>query len=479
MNRLAYALFLLAVLCVLPFAVLAFYSHPALDDFALSVYLRTTNLLPHVWTAYLTHSGRYASSLTSFGFILFNAHPAWYGPQIFVFISLFALSLFGAAAMTTVPELGRQWLLPGSVVVIVGFSSYPWPAEGLFWLTGVLAYLMSLIISCWLLMLLAWLYAAPREAKQPFAWAVSALLSFLIPGFSEVWALLLPLVGGALLVVSRPWSMRREAYWVIGAGLAGCLATLLAPGNFHRLYQQSQGLHLGYAIVQATAATGYVLINWLANGVLLILTALLWPVSQAIARYPGRSLLNALTTHWALWPIVLVVGLLGTTFFCFLATGIGPALRIKNLLYFYFLFCWFLSMHALVRHHGMSYTVPAWSRAWQFGLGMGLLCFFLTDYNNSLQHERIGQRGSTVVQAYRDWLSGSARRYDQQQRARVELVRAVGPSSTPLRLAPLRATPPTLFYYDISANEHLWGNVAYAQFYGGPPVYVLNADAPR
>jgi hypothetical protein len=25
----------------------------------------------------------------------------------------------------------------------------------------------------------------------------------------------------------------------------------------------------------------------------------------------------------------------------------------------------------------------------------------------------------------------------------------------------------------------LWGNIAYAQFYGCPPVYVLDADAPR
>jgi hypothetical protein len=39
--------------------------------------------------------------------------------------------------------------------------------------------------------------------------------------------------------------------------------------------------------------------------------------------------------------------------------------------------------------------------------------------------------------------------------------------------------PRTIFYYDISANENLWGNVAYSQFYGGPAVYVLKAGAPH
>ncbi|MBJ6144053.1 hypothetical protein JAO77_11680 [Hymenobacter sp. BT559] len=84
-----------------------------------------------------------------------------------------------------------------------------------------------------------------------------------------------------------------------------------------------------------------------------------------------------------------------------------------------------------------------------------------------------------MVQAYRDWLSGSAARYDQQQRARVALVRAAAPSIVPLRLDPLREQPRTIFYYDISADERLWGNVAYSQFYGGPVVYVLKAGAPR
>jgi hypothetical protein len=476
------ALLLLAILCVLPFTVLAFYSHPALDDFALSNYLRTTGLLAHVWSAYLEHSGRYASSLTSFVFILFDAYPQWYGYQIFIFLILFASGLFGAAtAATWGTQANTQWVLPGSVLVIVGFSAYPWPAEGLFWLTGVQAYLISLIISCWLLMLLAWLYNTPSTSKHPIGWVVSAVLSFLIPGFSEIWAMLIPLVGGALLITGK-WPVRREVYWVIGAGLLGCALTLLAPGNFIRLQQSSEhsgGLKIGYALTQAILGTGYILVNWLANGLLLLLTVALWPLSQTIARHTGRSFLNRLTNHWAVWPSVLALGLFTAMLFCFLATGIGPALRVKNLLYFYFLFCWFLGAHTLSRRYITPVAKQAWSPVWQYGLGIGILCYFLTDHNNSLQHKRIGQATSSVVQAYRDWLSGSAARYDQQQRARVALVRAAAPSIAPLRLDPLREQPRTIFYYDISADERLWGNVAYSQFYGGPAVYVLEAGAPR
>ncbi|MGI4736504.1 MAG: DUF6056 family protein [Janthinobacterium lividum] len=478
MNRLAYALFLLAILCVLPFAVLSFYSHPALDDYALSVFLRTTKLLPHVWNAYLTHSGRYGSSLASFVFILHSAHPAWYSYQIFAFVSLFALGLFGAAtALATGPRLGRQGLLPGSVVLIAGFSAFPWPAEGLFWLTGAQAYLTSLILGSWLLVLLAHLYAAPKATWHPLGWGLSALLSFLIPGFSEVWAIALPLVGGALLVVS-PLPNRRAVYWVVGAGLAGCIATLAAPGNFHRLHQgHGAGLHVGSSLVQAVFGTGYLLVNWLSNGLLLILTALLWPVYRLLAHYPGRSLLNRLTTHWLLWPAVLVAGMGAALFFCYLATGIGPALRVKNMLYFYFLFCWFLGAYAVARRYGPPVAAWEWPRAWRYGLGIGLGCFFLTDHNTTLRHEGIGRGASTVVQAYRDWLSGDAARYDAAQLARYQQMRAAAPGGRVV-LPALPVLPQTLFYYDISYNPALWGNVAYAQFFGLQQVWVQPPNEP-
>ena len=76
-----------------------------------------------------------------------------------------------------------------------------------------------------------------------------------------------------------------------------------------------------------------------------------------------------------------------------------------------------------------------------------------------------------MFQAYRDWLSGDAARYKQQQLARTAQVRAAAPTTTPLRLDPLRTRPVSLFYVDLTDNPAEWSNVAYSAFWRCPPVY--------
>ena len=408
--------------CVLPFLALAFYSHPALDDFTISTILRTHNVVAYTWEIYATHSGRFSSSLFSAIHLLFDAHPTWYPYLIFGFISLFSGSL-GFAAAALVPGRWPGKMLAGSLVVIVGLSAFPWPAEGLFWLTGAVAYLTPLILACWLLVLLAAGYAALAEPRRLGVWLLSGLLGICIAGFSEITALLLLLVGSALWALPSLRPARREVHWVGAAIALGCLLTLAAPGNFHRLNARPGNMQVVHSAVLAAAGTAYLLMNWVGNALLLALTLVLLPVSQAATRYPGRSLLNRLAAGpvW-LWPLLLLVGLFGSMWFCYTVQGIGPALRVKNILYFYFLMCWLLSVHAGVGRcwpaAGLRY--PA-SRALRWAGGVVLVCLFLTDHNQNLVHEGIGRAPNTVVQAYRDWLSGDAARYSAAQYARYQL----------------------------------------------------------
>ncbi|WP_125921723.1 hypothetical protein [Hymenobacter lapidarius] len=153
-----------------------------------------------------------------------------------------------------------------------------------------------------------------------------------------------------------------------------------------------------------------------------------------------------------------------------LATNLGPALRVKNGLFLYFLACWFCTVHALVRFRVFAALAGPQPRSVQLGLGVATVCLFLTDHNISLRHNGIGLAANTVVQAYRDWLSGDAARYNLAQRARYALLKAT--TTANVRLAPLPVRPLTLFYYDISANATLWGNQAYAEFFGKKAVWV-------
>ena len=458
--------------CVLPFLVLAFYSHPALDDFAFSTILRTHSVAAYTWDIYATHSGRFSSSLFSATHLLFDAHMGSYPYLIFGFISLFCGSLF-AATIAFVPGQWPVKISTGSILLIMGLSYFPWPAEGLFWLTGVVAYLMPLILTCWLLLLLAGCYAAPEKKSQLGRWLLMGTLGFLISGFSEIGALLLLLVVGALWVLPSLRPVRWEAHWVGVAIAAGCLLTLIAPGNFHRLHARP-GYHmqLVHSAMLAMVGTAYLLLNWLGNALLLALTLVLLPVSQATTRYAGRSLLNRLTLGpvW-LWPLLLLMGLFGATWFCYLVQGIGPALRVKNILYFYFLICWFLSVHAGVGRYALAWPLR-YPAAWPLRAAAGILilCLFFTDHNQNLVHEGLGKAPNTVVQAYRDWLSGDAARYSAAEYARYQQIRTNPQDSIQLPELPVR--PITLVYLDISYNPALWGNQVYARFFHKSAIWV-------
>jgi len=150
----------------------------------------------------------------------------------------------------------------------------------------------------------------------------------------------------------------------------------------------------------------YLLINWVSNGFLLSLTIVVMPISHAMARSIYPNLVNRVTSRLWLWPAMLLVGLFASLLFCYLATSNGPALRVKNGLYFYFLACWLCIVHSLIRHGAFPLLVNAQSQAMRLGLSIVAICVFLTDHNVSLRHLGISQAANTVVQAYRDWLSG-------------------------------------------------------------------------
>jgi hypothetical protein len=475
---------LTAMMCLLPFGVLSWYSHPALDDFAIGHHLQSRSMVHYVADVYCHSSGRYASSLCSVVLKFFGAHPFSYKYLILVNLVSFVLSLYIVAAslvrgMASANSL--TWAL-GSLLTVAALVNYPWPAEGIFWLTGSIAYLYPVALTGLLTALLGYLYAEPTRPHR-LLWAGSILLGFLIPGFSEITALLLPLVYVGVWGALQAPAMRL-GWWVVGGAiLLGSLLTLASPAHFgqwHTLGQAHGLAHLAQGVVLATEATTYLAVNWLGNGLLPLLALLALPLVPQLARVASqRFLLHRLAQRPWLWPVLTVAGVWLVCVFCYMATGQGPALRVKNFLYLYFMMGGLLSAYAYARRLESQYVALLVARPVQTLLAGWAVVAVLSDYNIHLTHDNIGRGSTTLVQAYRDWLSGSAAAYDRQQQARyVKLRRGALPGGI-VRLDPLQVLPPTLFYYDISRDEHLWGNQAYAQFFGVPAVYVAPAAAAR
>lgn len=469
---------LVAAGCLLPFGVLAFYSHPALDDFAFGGYLRTKSIGAYVADVYWHSSGRYAASLSTAAVQVFGRHPAAYSWLVLAGLLALVIALYAAAA-TTAPAGAKHLAGPiGSVVLVACLLNFPKPADGIYWLTGEVAYLYPVALTALLVALLAWLAAHPLARGRGLAWAAAVALAAYIPGFSELTALLLPLVAAGVWLALRP--RRVGAGWkaVTAAAILGSVLTLATPAHHGHWQPATQPLLVLQTAARATLHTAYTLLNWLGNGLLVLWLLLALPLSVAYSRAArGRGLVQRLTRLPWLWPALTLAGLWACFFFYMLAAHDGLVPRVKNLLYLYFVAGLVLSAHAAFRRLPLRYRALLLAPPGRRVLGVALLLAFCTDHNPRLLPGRAGQGCNAVLQAYRDWLSGDAARYDQQQRARYAQVQAAAPAAAPLRLDPLRTLPATLFYADISASPDAWGNVAYAAFFHYPAVYVAPAPA--
>ncbi|WP_460502189.1 hypothetical protein, partial [Hymenobacter agri] len=234
-------------------------------------------------------------------------------------------------------------------------------------------------------------------------------------------------------------------------------------------------LAAGRAGLGATAAAGYQAINWLSNGLLPLTSLLALPallrllhqrttVASALSRVPPRWL------GLGLFALLMLVNLPS-----YWATGGMMPLRARTAVWLLFLVGWsglvLASLGAATRRWpGLHGLAAGWPRPVAALLWAGLLLAFGTDHNVRLMHPLAGVGSNAVVVAYRDWLSGDAARYDQQQRARYQLLRRR--SSQRICLRPLVAEPPTLLYYDITTDSAYWGNQVYARYFGHRAVWV-------
>ena len=93
----------------------------------------------------------------------------------------------------------------------------------------------------------------------------------------------------------------------------------------------------------------------------------------------------------------MLAGLWVAFFFCFAATNQGPALRVKNLLYLYFLASWLLCTYAVAERFDTQAVAWLCAGPMRTGLLGLLLLAFVTDHNNYLAHDGIGRQTNTVV----------------------------------------------------------------------------------
>jgi hypothetical protein len=463
-------LWLLAAGGVLPFVALLCYAHPALDDFSYAQQYRTLGLWESQKQLYIGWTGRYVSSA-----LLSIANPlsyAWLRGQGVAGAAVLLLwwgtllvlvrELLGAAVSAGLAALGA------TLVLALCLGQLPSPAEGLYWLAGTYTYTVPSIFT--ILLLAIWLRYQRAAPSMRAGWGILASgLVLIILGGNEVNGVIL-LAGLAAIALGT--RAHRRLWPLLVAAALGAIIAWGAPGNYARLHLMPSQPPVWQVGLRSLGAAAYCLQAWLGSGVLPLAGLLLasW-LYQRAKHWPTLSLHQLTRYPWLL--TALLLGLLVLSFVpSYWATGLPIPRRARNADYILFTIGWLLTVYSWVAWWAQRYPVIVWPLPLKQAAWIWLSLALVTDHNPSLRHEQLGTGLSIVGQAYRDWLSGAATTYHQQQIIRYTQLRTHSHAGELLRLDPLSREPFTIFYSDIGADTKLWGNVVYAQYFGWSGVYV-------
>lgn len=441
---------LLALLGVLPFMLLGFFAHPSADDW----YMAADTLEKGFWQSNLDFywglTGRYFSSALLFAnpiLLSFTAFKAW----SFLLVLALPVSLRWAAG-AWFPEASKGWrsalavLL--SVVFLWGMAS---PAQGFYWGTGSVGYMLPGVLSFCVAALLGRRCLEVDWRPRPALLAALALLAVAITGCTEV-AMALFLAHVTALNAIFFWRHRRVSCPLLVVLMATCLGValvVLTPGNANRQTWYSNEIHhvpLPALLMALKLALRQVAV-WLVYSPLALfslITLSAWPTSPRFTRRRAWELIMV--------AIVLMAGSVFGGFFLGTWTmGAVIPLRAVNLVLIFFIIDWMIllaGLGALLRHFNVR--IP------RLGPALCICAFSILGASALLMK-------NNVTTAWSDLLSGRAWQYDQESSQRHALIRA---SAEPDVLVPvLTARPASLFFNDLTTDPANWRNTGCARFF--------------
>ena len=375
-QRLAAAL---VVLCLLPFVVLAFDSHPALDDFSDAVLRRRLGFWAAQRELYQGWTGRFTTSV-----FLMDASPLrWAGewPRYYFLVGWSALlALAGGLYACWTALTGAAWsrwvrLLATGVVLALWLAQAASVAECLYWYNAVAVYTWPAALLLWWLVALVRLLRTAPGARNAFGRGlVAAMLAVAVVGSNEVAALVV-LAG---LGYAALWAWYRHRYrlpvvaGLLAIALLAAAVSFLAPGNGQRLSTIAHQPQLLRALAGSVAAAVYFSLNWLGTGLLLAATALALPALARLIARPNSAArsLSHVPPLWLATGLLLVLVLVNMP--SYWATGGMMPLRARAVVWLFFLIGWLAlllaALGAATRHWP---PLPAAPGRWLAAAGSG------------------------------------------------------------------------------------------------------------
>jgi len=319
----------------IPYLILCFYAHPIADDYtynSASLFWRSQLEMYSFW------NGRYvANFLVMCNPILFNSLFG-YRFAATILLLLMPLSIYFLLSSVTEKALSSfQKIILAIVSTLLILSLMPSLAEGIYWYTGSVTYILGCIVALFYVGAIVAYYKKNFVINRVVHFSCCIILLFIAFGFNEVQALLL--VVGHLFVwlnIKRDKKIRPLLIVLLIFCAVFAATIFFSPGNYFRTSYFSNNHRLFYSLFMSLQYMVRFFFAWISYSPLWIASILFAPISFKLTthltlfRELGR--VKPFVFFFLLWGILFI-----SIFLPCWSTGILGQYRTVNTACFFFI----------------------------------------------------------------------------------------------------------------------------------------------
>jgi hypothetical protein len=444
--------------CATPYLLLAQYTEAFTDDYTIGLVLKRVNFFEAQFQWYTSWTGRYtAHALASL------LHPIAYGNLggLWIFAILMqgvfysSLYFFIKSLLPQLPKVPRLFVF--AIITLQYFWLIPSTSEAFNWIPASFSYQLGASLN---LVFFGLLLKNKERTKRSRLFLI--LLTLIIPGTSEI-NLFIFCSGLFITTAFYYWNDKkidRFLSLLLGIGVFFSLFSLLAPGNSNRtsiIKEMSVGKpgDILFAIKAAIIISKQQIMMWILHSPFLVNNVLflcaLFSTRIRPSKKPNMFLIS-----------LFFFGFIGTYLFLHVLfpfkTGIiyMPE-RLLNVTSLFFIICWFAFITMLWFAFSFKNEQEKVSENYSNTFSgatlvmLGLFCFSQLLIPNKIQN------------AWRDLLSGDAKRYSEQVHSRIRLMKES--KGKHLHIAPINSMPHSICASDIKSDSLHWSNQAVAEYF--------------
>lgn len=439
----------IALLTLVPYLLLSSYIFPVADDFSYALQ-GIDSIWDHYKINYLNWCGRYTSNFI----VLLNGFIT---PNIFLYrlypILLIITIVFSIYILTRKINF-QDATFPAFLFSLLFTSVYlnilPNTAEGLYWYTGSVTYVLPVFLFVLYVLLAQKIIVGSWLLNRWFHLLLMAITAIVIIGFNESLMLLFVCMHVIVFLLLKKTAESKRVFFIfILLCIAASLVIILAPGNENRSAFFPQRHRLFYSLVYSTAQTARFSLKWMLSPALLLFTVFYIPYADKINK-------NVVWDKFISINIIFIfIGLLFVIFCAvfppYWATGMLGQHRTLNTILIVFMFFWLVFIHILVHRFSDSYILSTLSKNKK--TIFFLLIFSLVFTGN----------GYTAIS---DLFQGRAAAFKTQLNDRdIKFKNAHNNGLKQFTVDTLHCKPSSIFVLDITTDSTHWINYSYAEYY--------------